>query len=165
MLEELDRLQILIAAVFVGYPLAVLLTVIQIEHRCHGVYAYSVDMIFFDPEKGIGNQEVPDFVLPIIENLRSPVRMFPDPRVRMLEQALSVESAQSVGIGGKMRRHPIKNHANLILVQHVDQIHEIIRRAVSRSRRIIAGHLIAPGTVIRILRNSHQLDMRILHLF
>ena len=37
MLEELDRFQVLVIAVLVCDPLAVLLTVIQVEHGGHGI--------------------------------------------------------------------------------------------------------------------------------
>ena len=163
MLEELDCLQVLIAAVLIGYPLAVALTVIKIQHRGHGVHTDTVDMVFLDPEKSIGDQEVPDFILTVVKDLRSPVRMLSDPRVRMLENTLSVKPSQSMGIRCKMCRNPIQDHTDLMLMQRIDQIHEIIRRTVSRCGCIVARHLISPGTVIRVFGDPHQLHMRIFH--
>ena len=47
----------------------------------------------------------------------------------------------------------------------IDHPSKILRRTVTGRRSIISGHLIAPGAVKRIFRNSHQFDMRIAHLF
>ena len=47
-----------------------------------------------------------------------------------------------------------------MLVQHVDEIHEILRRAVARGRREVAGRLVAPRAVERMLGDRHQLDVR-----
>ena len=50
-----------------------------------------------------------------------------------------------------------------MLVQKIYQVHKIIRRSITRSRCIITGHLIPPGSVIRMLHNRHQFHMRVTH--
>ena len=45
------------------------------------------------------------------------------------------------------------------LVQHVDQVHQILRRAVARGRREVAGGLVAPRAVERVLGDRQQLDV------
>ena len=59
-----------------------------------------------------------------------------------------------------MRRHPVEDHADAVLVQHVDEVHEVLRRAVARGRREVAGRLVAPRAVERVLGHRHQLDVR-----
>ena len=59
-----------------------------------------------------------------------------------------------------MRRYPVENHADAALVQVVDEVHEVLRRAVARARREVTGHLIAPGAVERMLHHRQQLDVR-----
>jgi hypothetical protein len=81
-------------------------------------------------------------------------------RIGVLEQVRAVEGSQSVGVGREVRRHPVEDHADAGLVQHVDQVHQVLRRAVARGRREVAGGLVAPGAVERMLRDRQQLDVR-----
>ena len=62
-----------------------------------------------------------------------------------------------------MCRNPVKDHADPMLMHIVHKIHKILRSAISRSRRIITGHLVSPGAVKRMLHHRHQLNMRIPH--
>ncbi len=58
MLQELNRLQVLIAAIQIGNPFSVALPVIQIQHRGHRIHTNSVRMVLINPEKRVGNQEI-----------------------------------------------------------------------------------------------------------
>ena len=77
----------------------------------------------------------------------------------MLVQVRAVEISESVRVGRKVRRHPVEDHADAVLVQDVDQLHEVLRRAVAGGRREIAGRLVAPRAVERMLGDRHQLDV------
>ena len=68
LLEELDRLDIFLPAIFVGYPLALLAAVVEIEHRRDGVDAQAVDVEFVQPEDGAGYEEDADLVAAVIED-------------------------------------------------------------------------------------------------
>ena len=46
----------------------------------------------------------------------------------------------------------------------IDEEHEVLRRAVTRGGRKIAGDLVAPGAEERMLHDGHQLDVRETHL-
>ena len=76
----------------------------------------------------------------------------------------AVEHGQAVGVLGEMRRNPVQDHADARLVQPVHQIQEIVPAAIARGRRIVTGHLVAPGAVKGILRDPHQLHMSVAHL-
>ena len=43
----------------------------------------------------------------------------------------AVEHDRAVLVVGKVRRHPVEDHADAVLVQQVDEIHEVLRRAVA----------------------------------
>ena len=60
LLEEVDRLEVLVAAVDVGDPLAGLPRVVEVEHRGHGVDPEAVDVVALEPEQGVAEQEVAD---------------------------------------------------------------------------------------------------------
>ncbi len=90
--------------------------------------------------------------------------MLAQARVCMLVKVRAVEIRQAMGIGGKVRRHPIQDHADPVLVAVIDEIHEVLRRAVAAGRREVTDGLIAPGFIQRMLHDGQQLDVREAHL-
>ena len=78
--------------------------------------------------------------------------------------ALPVESSESVCIRRKVGGHPVEDYSDTGFVQLVDQIHKIRGGSVSGCGCIIARHLITPGSVERMLCDSHKLYMGISHL-
>ena len=96
----------------------------------------------------------------VVEDVARPIGMKSAPRIGVLEQVRTVELAEAMRVGRKVRRYPIEDHADPRAMQLVDHRHEIIRRAVSRRRREEPGHLIAPRSVERMLHHGHQLDVR-----
>ena len=80
-------------------------------------------------------------------------------RIGVLVEVRAVEETQAVRIPGEVRRHPVEDHADARLVQVVDEPHEVLRRAVARARREVAGALVAPRAVERVLHDRHQLDV------
>ena len=121
-------------------------------------------MIMLDPEQCIGDQEILHLRLAVVENLRPPVRVLALSRICIFKCRCPVKVCQPMRILWKMRRYPVQDHADAIPVQIIDHIGKILWRAIAGSRRIISGHLIAPGSVKRMLCNPHQLHMGISHL-
>ena len=80
-------------------------------------------------------------------------------RVGVLEQVRAVEEGQAVAVGREVRRHPVENHGDAVLVQVIDQVHEILRRAVTRGGREVARRLVSPGAVERMLHDGQQFDV------
>ena len=158
--QEVDGLEILASAKLVGNPFSLLARVIEIQHRSHGIHAQSIDMIFVEPEHGARHQKTAHLAAPVVEDESFPIGMKALPRVGMFEQMRPVEEGQSVAVGREVRRHPVENHRNPVLVQVVDQIHEILRRAVARRGREIPCRLISPGAVERMLHDGEQFDVR-----
>ena len=85
-------------------------------------------------------------------------------RVGVFVEMRAVEVGQAVPVGREVRRHPVENHADAVLVQVVDQVHEILRRAVARRGSEVAGGLVSPGTVERMLHDRQELDVGEAHL-
>ena len=164
MLEKFNGLQIFISAILVRYPLSILSSIIQVQHRCHRIYTQSIDMELFNPVNRISDQEIFHFIFAIIKYLGSPVRMLTLARVCVLVQACSVKRCQPLLISREMRRYPVKNNTYLIFMQIIYKIRKILRCAITGGWCIISSHLIPPGSVKRMLRNSHQLDMCISHI-
>ena len=80
-------------------------------------------------------------------------------RIGVLVEVRAVEVGQPVLVVGKVRRHPVENHADAVLVQVVHQVHEILRRAVAAGGREVAGDLVSPRAVERVLHDGHELDV------
>ncbi len=152
--------KILTPAELVRDPFALFARIVQIQHGGDSVHAQPVDMIFLEPEQRRGNQETAHLIAAEIENRRVPFRMKSLARIRVLIKMSAVEIHQSVLIGWKMRRHPVENDADSAGMQMVDEIHQILRRAVACRRREISRGLIAPRTIERVLGDRHEFDMR-----
>ena len=73
-LEEADGLQVFAAAEFVGQPVALLAAVVEVQHRGDGIDAQAVDVVLVQPEQGVGNEEVADFVPAVVEDQACPSR-------------------------------------------------------------------------------------------
>ena len=155
--QKVDGLEIFFAAVAVSRPFAVAASVIEIQHRRHRVHAQPVHMILAQPKRRGGEKKAPYLAFAIVEYARAPAVMLALLRFGVLVKIGSVKFAQSMLVLAKVRRHPVENDGDPLLMQPVHKIHEIMRRTVARGRRKVAGALIAPRIVQRILRDRHQL--------
>src|SRR5258708_2704622 len=102
-------------------------------------------MKFLQPVLRATRQKTPHLVAAEIENEGVPFGMEPLPRIDMLVQPAAVEAPEPERIGRKMRRSPIENHSDTILMQAVDQETKIIRRSIARSGGVVTRRLISPG--------------------
>ena len=87
-----DRLDILLAAVLISYPLAVAARIIKIEHRGHGVDTQAVGVVAVEPVIGRRNQETPHLVASIVEDRALPVGMKTLARVLVLVERRTVKA-------------------------------------------------------------------------
>ena len=165
MTEKFDGFQVLVAAIAVCNPLAVFASIVQVQHGCNGIYTQSVYMELLNPVKCVSDQEVGNLVLFIIKDLGTPVRMLALARVCVLEERLSVKIREAVGIAREVGRNPVQNDTDAFFVHVVYEIFELFRGAVAGGRSVVAGYLVAPGTIVRMLRNAHQFYMGVTHLF
>src|SRR5579875_14811 len=107
-------------------------------------------MVFIQPKKGVADEEIADFPTAIVEDEGAPIGMLAAARIGMLIQMRTVEVAQTMPITRKMGRHPIEEDTNAALMQGVNQIHQILRRAKTASRSVVTDCLITPGSIERM---------------
>ena len=100
----------------------------------------------------------------VVEDVSLPVGMKSLARVGVLVEMRAVEVGEAVRVGREVRRHPVENDADAVLVQVVDQVHEILRRAVARGGREVSGGLVSPGTVEGMLHDGQEFDVGEAHL-
>ncbi len=65
-------------------------------------------------------------------------------------------TAPAVAVGQGMRGHPVEDHTDAVAVEVIDQVHELLGRTIARGGREIAGGLVAPGAVERVLGDRQQ---------
>ena len=142
--QKRDRLEILVPALAVGYPVAGLARIVEVEHRGDGVDAQPVDVVAVEPEEGVGDQVIGDFVAPEIEDRGIPVGMEALPRILVLVQRGAVESREAMRIDRKMRGHPVEQHTQPRAMRAIDEAREGRRLAEAAGRREQPDRLVAP---------------------
>ncbi len=118
-------------------------------------------MVLAQPEQGVGDQEVADLVAAVVEHQRAPVGVLAAARVLVLVQRGAVEAREPELVAREVRRHPVEDHADAVLVHAVDELAEVVGRAVERRGREVAGHLVAPRALERVRHHRQQLDVRV----
>jgi hypothetical protein len=160
---KLDGLQVFVAAVLVGNPLAGLARIVEVEHGRDRIHAQAVDVILLQPEQRVRNQKRAHFVPPVVEDLGAPFPLLALARIGVLIERRAIEEIEAVRVLGEMRGHPIDNHSDARLVAAIHQVFEIVRRAEARRGREVADHLIAPRARKRMLHDGQKLDVRVAH--
>ena len=54
-LDEINGVEIFAAAELIGDPLAGFARIVKVEHGSDGVHAKAVDVVFVEPEEGVGD--------------------------------------------------------------------------------------------------------------
>lgn len=88
-------------------------------------------MEMLQPLEGAGNQKALHLLATEIVDQRVPVPMKALARVFMLIKRAAVKACQAPDIGRKMGRHPIEKHADTARMAAVDEIGQILRRAIA----------------------------------
>ncbi len=159
LLQEAERAEVLVAAVLVGDPLPRLAGVVEVEHRRHGIHPDPVDVVAVEPEVGAREQEAPDLEAVVVEDRAVPVRVVALARVGVLVEVGAVEVAEAVLVAREVRGHPVEDHTDAGLVQRVDQEHQVLGRAEPGRGGEVAGGLVAPGAVERVLGERQELHV------
>ena len=71
----------------------------------------------------------------------------------------AIEQSEAVWIVRKMGRNPIENDADIVLMQIIDQEHQILGRSVATGRGKVTGRLIAPRAVKWMLHQREKFHM------
>src|ERR1700731_3806853 len=164
-LQEVNGFQIFAAAKFIGNPFTGLSGVIQINHGSHSVHAQSVDVIFVQPEQGVGDQIIADFIAAVVIDESAPIELCALPRVRVLEEVSSIKLRQAVGVPREMGGSPVEDDSYSGVVTTIDEIHEVCGRPVAAGGGVIAEGLVAPGAIEGMLHDRKQFDVGISEFF
>ena len=106
LLEERDRVAIVVRAVLVGHPLAGLARVVAVQHRGDAVDPQAVDVVAVEPRDRRRDQERLHLVAAVVEDVAGPVGVKAAARIGVLEQVRAVEQPEAVRVGRKVRRAP-----------------------------------------------------------
>ena len=142
--QKCDGLQILPATILVGDPLTLPTGVVQVQHRGYCVQAKPIHMIFIQPEEGTTNEKPSNLIAAIIEDEAIPIGVDSFTRIGVLDQMGSVEKGETMLVIGKMGRYPVQDHANVVLVEAVDKVHEVPGLTVSAGGGKIPYRLVPP---------------------
>src|ERR1700720_1333944 len=159
MAQKANCLQIFAAAVDVGDPFTFFAAVVAVQHRGHSIDAKAVDMKVLQPIKRAGNQETLHFAPTEIVDQSTPIEMKALAWIEMFVQRCPIEPRQPVGIGRKMRRHPVENDANIGAMQRVDKAPQARRWSKPGGWREQAKRLVTPRAAKRMFSDRQQLDM------
>src|SRR5260370_22537161 len=155
----MNGIDVLFAAVLIGYPLALAPAIIQIQHRGDRVHAQPVGVILIQPEQGIADKKTLHFAASVIESQRTPVGVFAQPRIGMLVKVSAVEVTKSGLVFLEVSRHPIENHSDATLMEIIHEEHEIGRSSKRARRGKITDGLIAACSLEWMLRHRNGLHM------
>src|SRR5438094_9052026 len=116
-------------------------------------------MIDVEPEQRARKQKTANLASAVIEDGALPIRMEALPRIGVFVKVGSVEVGQPVLVVGEMRRDPVQNDADIVLVQVVHQIHKILRSAIAARGSEVRGGLVPPRPIERALRDRQKLQL------
>ena len=143
-LEELNGFEVLVSAVDIGHPFAVVAVVVEVEHRCDSVDAQTVDVILVEPEQSVGDEEGTDFVAAKVEYAGAPFLVLALAPVGIFIGRCAVKAVQTVCVLGEVSRNPVHNNADAVLMHDIDELHEVLRLAVTRCGSVVTADLVAP---------------------
>ena len=121
-------------------------------------------MVFLQPENSTGDQEIANLRTFEIE-VQAPIRLVERlPRIVRLIEPCAVESAQSVQISAEMRRIPVKNHSDPLLMKCIDKVPEVLAAPITGGRCKERFRLRTHRLILGIFKKREQLDGCVPHL-
>ena len=90
--------------------------------------------------------------------------MFALARVRVFIAGFAVKLVETAFILREVGGYPVQDDADIVLVTGIDEVHEVLGRAVARCSCKVAADLITPGAVKRIFRKRHEFYVGVTHL-
>ena len=82
----------------------------------------------------------------------------------MLVETGPVKGRETMRITREMGRNPVEDDADPLFMHIVHKRLKIVRSPETTRRRIVTGHLIAPGLIERVLHHREKLHMGVAHL-
>ena len=109
--QESDGFEVFASAVLVGNPFTGLSAVVAVQHGGHRIHPQAVDAKALQPVQAIADQEIAHLGAAQVVDQRVPVVVKALARIGVFVEVRAVKIAQAVGIGRKVRRHPVEQHA------------------------------------------------------
>src|SRR5258706_10325434 len=100
--------------ILVGNPFAGFTQVVEVEHGRNRIDTQTIDMIFSEPEQGIGYEKIAHFTATIVKDVGTPFLVFPFARIGIFIEVSAVKVTQGVPILGEMRGHPVEKNADTL---------------------------------------------------
>ncbi len=142
LLQEGDGLEVDVAAIFIGDPLGA--PVVEVEHRADGIDAQAIDVVGVEQKHRRRDEEADNLRAPVVEDKRAPLLVLALARVGVLVKRLPIEGGKRELVARKVGRHPVEDDPDAVGMEGVHEVHEVLRCAVARGNREVAGRLIAP---------------------
>ncbi len=101
-------------------------------------------MIFAQPEQGACDQEIAHLGPSIVKNVGAPLFVLAFVGIGIFIEVSAIKVAQGILILGKVRRHPVEQDANALLVEILHKGLKVLRGAVTTGRRKVVRDLVAP---------------------
>ena len=79
--------------------------------------------------------------------------------VGVLVEVGAVEEPEAVLVSGEMRGNPIEDDADAVLVERIDEVHEVLGCTETATGREVPGRLVAPRTEERVLHDRQELEV------
>ena len=162
--QESHCFQVLLAAILIGLPFALLAVVIQIQHGGHGIHAQTIDVVLLQPVQGAGDQEALHLAAAEVEHHGAPLLVLAALGVGVLVAGFSVKVVQAEAILREVGGHPVHDDTDAGLMHLVHKGHEVLGGAVAAGGGKIARDLVAPAAVEGILHHGQKLHMGVAHL-
>lgn len=132
---------------------------VDIKHASDSVKSESIKLVLIHPEAQVAQQEPHHLMMAIVEESAVPLIMATlaaAVEVLVISAIKLVETIEHVL--GCMAVDDIKEYDNTHAVRSVNELLEVLRRAISTARREEVVDLIAKTGVVGMLHDSHQLD-------
>src|SRR5262245_6758915 len=129
-LQERDGVQVLAPTEAIRNPLALTPPVVEIQHRGHSIHAQRIRVIGLEPEQRAAAQEIAHLRATVVEDRAVPLRVESLARISVLVQVSPVKVRESMLVRRKVRGHPVEYHTDATPMQMIDEVHEVLRRAV-----------------------------------
>ena len=137
---------------------------LPVDHAADRVHAQAVDVEFLEPVVRRRLQKAAHLAARVHEVAAAPLAAA-DVRVRVLVEGGAVVAGERVAVHREVHGHKVEQDADAAPVAGVDEVFELVQRAVARGRAEKAGGLVAPGFVARVFAERHDLDVVVALLF
>ena len=145
--QEVDAVQVFPSAETVGNVLPRPLAEVVVDDAADRVHTDAVGVEDVQPEAGVAQKVAAHLAARVVKEHRAPLGDLAPAGIGVVVQIRAVKAEQPHFITGKMRGHPVQNHADARLVAPVDERHQLQWRTVARRGGVEARHLITPAHV------------------